>query len=97
LLFRSICSARPLGKEIDFLGAVALLLAALSWSIGSIYGREHHALLPQEPLLATSMEMLGAGVGLLLVATFTGEWSRLDLSAITAKSLIALGYLILAR
>jgi drug/metabolite transporter (DMT)-like permease len=82
------------GKEIDFLGAVALLAAALSWAVGSIYGREHYAGLPREPLLATSMEMLGGGVGLLLVGTFTGEWSRLDLSAITTSSLIGLAYLI---
>jgi drug/metabolite transporter (DMT)-like permease len=83
------------GKEIDFLGAVALLCAALSWAIGSIYGREHHAELPREPLLATSMEMLGGGAGLLLVGSFTGEWSRLDLNSITASSLIGLGYLML--
>jgi drug/metabolite transporter (DMT)-like permease len=82
-------------KEIDFLGTVALLSAALSWAIGSIYGREHHAELPREPLLATSMEMLGGGAGLLLLGTFTGEWSRLDLSAITTNSLLGLGYLIL--
>jgi len=83
------------GKEIDFLGAVALLFAALSWAIGSIYGREHHAELPREPLLATSMEMLGGGMGLLLVGTFTGEWNKLNLSTITSNSLLGLGYLIL--
>lgn len=81
-------------KEIDFLGAVALLAAALSWAIGSIYGREHYAQLPREPLQATSMEMLGGGAGLLLVGTLTGEWSRIDLSAITTSSLLGLGYLI---
>lgn len=81
-------------KEIDFLGAVALLAAALSWAIGSIYGREHYAQLPREPLQATSMEMLGGGAGLLLVGTFTGEWSRIDLSTITTSSLLGLGYLI---
>jgi drug/metabolite transporter (DMT)-like permease len=83
------------GKEIDFLGAVALLFAALSWAIGSIYGREHYAELPREPLLATSMEMLGGGMGLLLVGTFTGEWNKLNLSTITSNSLLGLGYLIL--
>jgi drug/metabolite transporter (DMT)-like permease len=82
-------------QAIDFLGAVALLTAALSWAIGSIYGREHHAQLPREPLLATSMEMLGGGAGLLLVGTFSGEWSRLNLSTITTSSLLGLGYLIL--
>ncbi len=83
------------GKEINFIGAVALLASALSWSVGSIYGREHHAEMPSEPLQATSLEMLGGGVGLLVVATLTGEWSRLDLSAITTSSLLGLGYLIL--
>jgi drug/metabolite transporter (DMT)-like permease len=83
------------GKEINFFGAVALLSAALSWAIGSIYGREHHAELPGEPLLATSMEMLGGGIGLMLLGTITGEWSRLNLSLITTSSLLGLGYLIL--
>jgi drug/metabolite transporter (DMT)-like permease len=83
------------GREIDFIGAIALLVASFSWAIGSIYGREHHAEMPSQPLMATSIEMLGGGAGLLLVATLTGEWSRLDLSAITASSLLGLGYLIL--
>jgi len=83
------------GKEIDFIGTVALLAAALSWAIGSIYGREHFVELPRQPLLATSMEMLSGGVGLLLLGTVTGEWSRLELSAITKESLLSLIYLIL--
>jgi drug/metabolite transporter (DMT)-like permease len=82
-------------KEIDFIGAVALLIAALSWAVGSIYGREHYSQLPRDPLQATSMEMLGGGTGLLMVGILTGEWSRLNLSAITASSLLGLGYLIL--
>jgi drug/metabolite transporter (DMT)-like permease len=82
-------------KEIDFIGAAALMVASLSWAIGSIYGREHHAEMPSEPLMASSMEMLGGGVGLLLAGTFTGEWSRLNLDTITTSSLLGLGYLIL--
>jgi drug/metabolite transporter (DMT)-like permease len=82
-------------EAIDVFGAVALLTAALSWAIGSIYGREHHAELPKSPLLATSMEMLSGGAGLLLVGTFSGEWSRLNLGAITTNSLLGLGYLII--
>jgi drug/metabolite transporter (DMT)-like permease len=81
-------------SKIDFFGTLALLIASLSWAVGSIYGREHHAQLPREPSQATSMEMLGGGVGLLLLATFTGEWGKLDLSAITTSSLLGLAYLI---
>ncbi len=81
-------------RELDFIGAVALLGASLSWAIGSIYGREHYAELPKEPLQATSMEMIAGGAGLLIVGTLTGEWGRLNPSAITNSSLIGLGYLI---
>ena len=81
-------------RDMDLIGAIALLAAALFWAIGSIYGRDHYAQMPREPLQATSMEMLGGGAGLLLVGTLTGEWSRLDPGAITTNSLIGLGYLI---
>ena len=40
------------------------------------------------------MEMLAGGVGLLILGTLTGEWSRLDLAAITTRSLGGLLYLI---
>jgi len=81
-------------QSVDMIGALALVLAALSWSIGSIYGRENHAQLPKTPLLVSGMEMLIGGLGLLLVGTLTGEWSRLNLAAISPNSLFALGYLI---
>src|SRR5512136_2651024 len=51
-------------------GIVTLLLAALFWSLGSIYSR--HAHLPESSLLSTSMEMLGGGAGLFLAATLRG-------------------------
>src|SRR5512136_2239480 len=62
-------------------GILTLLIAALFWSLGSIYSR--HARLPASSLLSTSMEMLAGAVGLYLVGTFTGEWHRLVLTGIT--------------
>jgi drug/metabolite transporter (DMT)-like permease len=38
---------------------------------------------------------LCGGVGLLLAGTFSGEWSRLNLAAISFQSLLGLGYLII--
>ena len=74
------------------IGVIVVLLAAVSWAIGSLYNRD--ATLPNSPLLGTGMEMLLASVGFLILATLTGEWGRLELSAITARSLWSFAYLV---
>lgn len=79
--------------SLYFAGLVVLLLAALSWAVGSIYGRG--ADLPKSPLLGTGMEMLAGSAGLFLAGLLAGEPQRLDLAAITLPSLTGLAYLIL--
>jgi drug/metabolite transporter (DMT)-like permease len=79
-------------ENLNPAGVAALLLASLCWSIGSLYSRG--ARLPSSPLLGTGMEMLTGGAGLLLLGVLTGEWSRLNLSTISARSLWGLAYLI---
>jgi len=80
------------GERIDPLGATVLLVAALSWAAGSLYAR--HAQLPAVPLLGTAMEMLTGGALLLLASVLTGEWGRLHVAAMSPRSLLALGYLV---
>jgi drug/metabolite transporter (DMT)-like permease len=80
------------GQQIDLWGVAALLAASLSWAIGSIYARG--APLPGSALLGSGMEMLAGGSILLLVGTLSGEWGRLDPQAVTLRSLLSLGYLI---
>jgi drug/metabolite transporter (DMT)-like permease len=82
-----------LGEEVDLVGGMALTLAAVFWSIGSLYSRS--APLPSSPLLGTSMEMISGGIALAIVGSLAGDWSRLDLQAISLYSLLGLGYLIL--
>jgi drug/metabolite transporter (DMT)-like permease len=87
----------PLGlagnsQSIDPVGLAVLLMGAFFWAVGSLYNRG--ARLPASPLLGTGMEMLAGGAGLLILGTLTGEWSQLQLSAITARSLWSLAYLI---
>lgn len=77
---------------LDPVGALALVLAALSWSVGSLYSRR--APLAKSPLLATGMEMLMGGLLLLAAGSLTGEWARLDLGSVSLLSVLALGYLI---
>ena len=81
-------------EGMSLIGVGTLLLAALLWSIGSIYGRD--ADMPNSSLLGTGMEMLGGAAGLFITATFFGEWKSLALSGITTRSLLGLAYLILA-
>jgi drug/metabolite transporter (DMT)-like permease len=80
------------GVSLYPIGVVVLILASLFWSIGSLYSRK--ARLPSSPLLGTGMEMLAGGAGLLVLGGLTGEWQRLDPSAISARSLWGLAYLI---
>ena len=79
--------------EIDPVGAAVVLFAAVSWALGSIYSR--HAPAHESAFLMTGMKMLTGGLLLLLAGTVAGEWSRLDVGAISAKSWFALGYLII--
>ncbi|MGW8249276.1 MAG: EamA family transporter [Anaerolineales bacterium] len=74
------------------LGLTVLLLASLSWSIGSLYSRG--ARLPAAPLMGTGIEMLLASLGFLVLATLGGEWNRVDLSAISTESWLSLSYLV---
>jgi drug/metabolite transporter (DMT)-like permease len=80
------------GKGVDLVGAAVLLLASLSWAIGSLYSR--HGRLPSAPLLATAMEMLAGGLLLLLAGLVTGQAADLHWSRISVQSVLALSYLI---
>ena len=78
--------------QVDLVGAVVLLLAALSWAAGSLYNRE--AKLPASPLLGTGMEMLVGSLGLFILGTVTGEWSQMELTSFSTRSLIGFAYLV---
>jgi drug/metabolite transporter (DMT)-like permease len=92
-LLVSPSSLTGLAGEIDMLGAVVLTMAAFLWATGSLYSRG--AQLPSSPLLGTGMEMLTGGAGLLLLGTLTGEWVQVNLSTVTTRSLLSLGYLVI--
>ena len=80
-------------NHINLLGALVLIIAALSWSIGSVYSR--HAELPDSPLMATAVEMLCGGLILFLISALSGEWTQINLNLVSQRSLLALAYLII--
>lgn len=81
-----------LGARVDLLGAATLVIASLSWAFGSTLSKR--LALPSSPILGTAMQMLAGGVLLLIVSGATGELGRFDPGAVSLKSLLALGYLV---
>ena len=78
--------------HVDPKGTLLLMIASVFWAFGSLYSRG--AKLPASSLLATAMEMLTGGLLLLIAGTATGEWAHFSWQALSLKSVLALGYLI---
>ena len=78
--------------ETDLAYAALCVLAALFWAIGSLLVTRRPV--PADPLTLTTIEMLAGGAALLVVAAGHGELAGLSVAAISGKSWLALGYLI---
>ncbi len=78
-------------NRIDLGGVGVLMVACVSWAVGSLYSRT--AVLPASPLMATSMEMLAGSVVLFIAAAFNGEFQRFDPAAVSLRSWLSVGYL----
>jgi drug/metabolite transporter (DMT)-like permease len=78
--------------RVDPRGAGVLVFASLAWACGSLYSK--HGGMPRSPMLSVAMQCLAGGVILLVVGLFTGGFRALHFAAITARSWLALGYLI---
>ncbi len=74
------------------IGIGAILIAALSWTAGSLWARGRE--MPAEPWMGTAAQMLCGGVLLLIAALVLGETRGFAIAAVSARSLYALGYLI---
>lgn len=79
------------GEAADTSGIVVILLASVSWSVGSfLSGRIP---MPRDAWTASTIEMLAGGLGLAVAGLSLGE--RLDLAAVSGRSWLALAYLVL--
>jgi drug/metabolite transporter (DMT)-like permease len=72
--------------------SVAVLIACVSWAIGSLFSR--NADLPKSAFLATGMEMIAGGVMLIIAGSIRGEWASVNLDAVSIRSVLSFGYLV---
>ena len=78
--------------HFDTFGLLLTLLAAILWSLGSIYSQK--ATLPSSVMLSTAMQMLSGGLVLIIVATLFGEWQQFHIETLSSRSLFAVAYLV---
>ncbi len=77
---------------LDPLGLGAVILSPICWSLGSLFA-SHRAVLPRQPLLATSAQMLAGAAILAVMGGLSGEFGTFRLEEISTESLVALAYL----
>ena len=79
---------------IDRAGAVALVIAAISWSIASALTRKLP--LPASKAMSSGAQMLMGGILLALVGAMFGEFRGFHITAVSRGAWLALAYLIVA-
>jgi len=81
-------------SPIDSIGAVALIVAAIGWSVGSALTRKLP--LPSSKAMSSGAQMLMGGVLLMLTSAALGEFRGFRVEAVSIKAWLALAYLIVA-
>ncbi|MBX9572426.1 MAG: EamA family transporter [Candidatus Obscuribacterales bacterium] len=79
--------------NVSWIGLVAVSVASLSWSAGSIYSR--HAPLAATTTMSIASQMICGGVAMAAISLCIGEHNQFDPSLISAKSIWSTIYLIL--
>jgi drug/metabolite transporter (DMT)-like permease len=82
------------GAPIDRVGAVALIIAAMSWSVSSALTRKLP--LPASKVMSSGAQMLVGGVLLAFTAAALGEFRNFHALAVSRGAWLALLYLIVA-
>jgi drug/metabolite transporter (DMT)-like permease len=75
-------------------GVLIVVAAAFSWSVGSF--SSGRLPLPGDPIRSTAVQMLCGGTAMVLVGLLAGEGGEVDVGAMSATSVAAFAYLVLA-
>ncbi|RSS72224.1 EamA family transporter [Streptomyces sp. WAC06614] len=92
LLGLAVLTSPGLSGAVRLWGVLLVLAGSLLWSLGSFWSSKLP--MPANPFTASAYEMLIGGVGGLVVGLARGEQHGLDLAALSTRSWVALGYLV---
>ena len=79
---------------LDHGGVIALLVACMGWSVGTIVTKR--LVLPASKPMSAAAQMLTGGIQLLILAVISGEFAGFHPSEISGKAWFSLVYLIIA-
>jgi drug/metabolite transporter (DMT)-like permease len=82
------------GEPVDRTGAIALVIAAVAWSVSSALSRKLP--LPPSKVMSSGAQMLAGGILLAAVAGVFGEFRDFHFAEVSAGAWMALLYLIVA-
>src|SRR5467141_3088524 len=82
------------GAPVDTLGAVALIVASMNWSVASALTRKLP--LPASKVMSSGAQMLAGGVFLTLAAAALGEFRNFHPASVSRAAWLSLLYLIVA-
>jgi len=82
----------PAGYQPPVADIVALLLASVSWWVGSFYSK--HAVTRTPLMMASAMQMLCGSICMLLTGFILGEAGKFHAPSVTPQSWIAFAYLV---
>jgi drug/metabolite transporter (DMT)-like permease len=81
-------------SKLELLPVLALVLACICWTIGSLYSR--YAKNAADPFTGSAAQMMCGGVWLLLVSLLCGELQTFSIANVSAESMAAWFYLLVA-
>jgi drug/metabolite transporter (DMT)-like permease len=79
-------------RPIDLVGTGVLVIASLVWACASLYSKQR--VMPSSPLLVVAMQSLAGAAALWIAAIVSGEARALHFATISARSWMALIYLV---
>src|ERR1700730_2056635 len=82
------------GAPIDRTGAMALIIASISWSVASVIARKLP--LPPSKVMSSGAQMLAGGIFLTLAAAALGEFRNFHPGTVSRAAWLSLLYLIVA-
>lgn len=89
----AIMAGGPGAGEISVFWTIVAASTTLAWSFGTVASR--YMDMPKNPTVSSGLQMLIAGVVLIVLSGITGEWQQMDLGEVSSRSWSGLLWLVI--